>query len=181
MRGRHLTTGITLVVLCALLVAAVVVGFRFLFAKAPSPAQLMATPPASPTCTSTPLKAGSRLRSSQVRVSVYNAGDRSGLAGQTMSALTHRGFEHGAVGNAPAGVNVRRVEVWTTQAHDPAARLVARQLGRHLRPKVTKTALGPGVDVIVGNRFHRLVHAPRAVTVRHSEEGCPSAAPSAGG
>jgi len=171
-RGRHVTTGITLVALCGLLVAGVVVGAKFLFAKAPSPTQLIGSPSASPTCTAQLLRAGSRLRSAKVRVSVYNAGSRSGLAQQTMTALKHRGFKSGDVGNAPSGVHVRRVEVWTTQPHDAAARLVARQFGRHVRATVTKTDLGSGVDVVLGNHYNGLVPAPRWVKVRHSEQVC---------
>jgi hypothetical protein len=176
MRARHLTTGITLIVLCGVLVAAGVIGFKWLFAKAPSPTQLVATPPV-PSCTAQPFHRGSRIKSTQVEVSVFNAGTQSGLADETMSALTDRGFHSGEVGNAPSDVSVRRVEVWTDVRHDPAARLVARQLGHHVQIRVIKKSLGGGVDVIVGNRFHGLVHAPRSVKVRHSVQVC---APSGG-
>ncbi len=181
MRGRHLVTGITLIALCALLVAGVVIGVNFLFAKAPNPTQLMTSPSPSPTCVVQKLPKGARLRSRMVTVSVYNAGTRSGLAQSTMSALKHRGFKTGNVSNAPSDARVRGVEVWTTQPHDPAARLVARQLGRHLRPKVTKTALGPGVSVVVGNHFRGLVQAPRSVRVRHNEQVCTGAGASSTG
>ncbi|HET7357760.1 MAG TPA: LytR C-terminal domain-containing protein [Nocardioidaceae bacterium] len=177
MRARHLTTGITLIVLCGFLVAAGVIGFKWLFAKAPSPTQLVATPPV-PSCTAQPFHRGSRIRSTQVEVSVFNAGTRSGLADSTMAALTHRGFHSGEVGNAPSDVSVRRAEVWTDVRGDPAARLVARQLGHHVPIRITKKSLGGGVDVIVGNRFHGLVHAPRSVKVRHTVRVC---APSGGG
>jgi len=176
MRARHVTTAITLVVLCGLLVAAGVVGVKWLFAKAPSPSQLVATPP-SPSCSVKPLHRGTRVTSAQVEVSVFNAGSRSGLADQTMSALAHRGFPSGDVGNAPSGVRVHRVEVWTSVRHDPAARLVARQFGHHVPIKVTSKNLGRGVDVIVGNRFHGLVHAPRSAKVHHPAQVC---APSGG-
>jgi len=181
MHVRHLTTGITLVVLCGLLVAGGVIGVKWLFAKAPSPTQLVATPPA-PSCTAQPVHRGTRIRSTQVEVSVFNAGTQSGLADQTMSALADRGFHSGDVGNAPGGVHVRRAEVWTDVRRDPAARLVARQLGHHVPIRVTKKSLGTGVDVIVGNRFHGLVQAPRSAKVRHTVRVCaPSGGASAAG
>ena len=172
MRARHVTTGITLVALCGLLVAGVVVGVNFLFAKAPNPTQLIGSPSAKPSCTVQALPAGARLRARKVQVSVYNAGTQAGLAQQTMTGLKRRGFRSGDVGNAPADVHVRRIEVWTTRPHDAAARLVARQFGRHLRPTVTKTDLGAGIDVVVGGRFRGLVPAPRWVKVHHSEQVC---------
>ena len=46
--------------------------------------------------------------------------------------------------------------VWTTKPNDPAARLVALAVGGRTPVVVTKTDLGPGIDVLVGNRFNKL-------------------------
>jgi hypothetical protein len=174
-RGRQVTTGITLVVLCGLVVAGAVLGVNFLFAKAPNPAQLVETPTPTSTCVAAPR--GTRLSSTKVEVSVFNAGSRAGLADHTLTALSRRGFQTGEVGNAPAHVHVRRVQVWTTRSGDPAARLVARQFGRHVQVTVTQHTLGAGINVVVGNRFHGLVHAPRSIKLRHPERVCITSTP----
>ena len=175
MRVRHITTGVTLIVLCGLLVGGAVAGVNFLFAKAPDPTQLVETPAPSPSCRA--VARGARLPSTKVEVSVFNAGSRSGLADKTLTELSRRGFQTADVGNAPAQVHVRRVEVWTTRPKDPAARLVARQLGRHVHVTVTKRSLGAGIDVVVGNRFHGLVHAPRSIKLEHPEQVCVTSTP----
>lgn len=171
MTGRHLTTAITLVVLCVVLVIGLVVGINKLFAPLPED-PLAVAPEPSPTCQPTSVEKGERLRSREVVVSVFNAGSRAGLADQTMAALTRRGFKEGEVGNAPADAKVRFARVWTTEEDDAAARLVARQLGRQVRIVVGEEDLGDGVDVLVGNRFAGLVKAPRSIMVRKTQQVC---------
>jgi hypothetical protein len=171
MGRREITTTITMLVLCGVLVLGAVWGWRSLFADLPAE-EASAPRPSGPSCTTEEVDAGQRLRSSQVRVSVFNGGNRSGLADETMSRLANRGFKRGAVGNAPSDVNVRRVEVWSTQENDAEARLVARQFGKRLKVTVSDQDLGPGVDVIVGNAFRGFVKGPRSVKVRAPEEVC---------
>jgi hypothetical protein len=177
MSRRHVTTAVTLVVLCTLLVIAAVVGWQSLFAPIPEGAVTAATP--SPSCTSTELKPGQKIKAAQVKVSVFNAGSTSGLADETMDRLTRRGFRAGEVGNAPAEAKVRRAVVWSTRKDDVEARLVARQLGKKVKVKFSDVDLGPGVDVIVGDRFRKLVKAPRTITVDEPQTICvsPSASP----
>ncbi|MGZ4444293.1 MAG: LytR C-terminal domain-containing protein [Nocardioidaceae bacterium] len=160
MARRHVTTAVTLVVLLGILGAGALYGVKSLFAPVPSVTPSLS---ASASCTPKTLAKGHRLRTRQVMVSVYNAGTRSGLAGKTQRLLAKRGFLRGDLGNAPS--NLRFVQVWTTQAHDPAARLVAAQFGRSTVVKVRKKALGPGIAVLVGNDFRGLVPAPRSVRV----------------
>ena len=63
--------------------------------------------------------------------------------------------------------------VWTTEENDPAAKLVAQALGRRTPVEVTKTDLGPGIDVIVGNRFKRVDRkAPRRIRLADPVEKC---------
>jgi hypothetical protein len=64
------------------------------------------------------------------------------------------------------------VQVWTTERDDLRAKLVARQFGKQARVRVTDEDLGPGVDVVVGNRMRPLVKAPRSLRVRQPEEVC---------
>jgi hypothetical protein len=169
MGRREITTAVTMMVLIAMLVAGAVWGWKSLFA--PLPESVVADEPA-PTCASEQIQPGQRIKSVQVRVSVYNASNRSGLAGGTLDKLLNRGFVAGETGNAPADVDVRRVQVRTTEKNDPRARLVARQFGKDLKPKVVEEDLGPGIDVVVGDRFTKLIKAPRAIQVRQRQEIC---------
>ena len=106
------------------------------------------------------------IKRSDVTVSVYNAGKRQGRAGVTLDQLEEAGFDAGAVGNAPKGTRVSTAVVRTTKKVHPDATLVAKALGRRVPVVVTSVDLGPGVDVIIGDRFTRLdKRAPRSIKV----------------
>lgn len=169
MTGRHVTTAITMVVLCLIVAVAAVVGFNALFAPLPGMDEEPAAAP-SETCAVEPVDKGRRLHSRQVVVNVFNAGTRAGLAGATMDALRARGFRGGTIDNAPEGTSVRRVQVWAAPGEEDAGRLVARQFGR--RTPVTTPEVDPvaGIDVVVGDRFRTLRRAPRSVEVRQEAE-----------
>jgi len=165
-RGR--LSAITIVVLIGILAAAAVTGWRSL--TAPLPADEPAS--VSSTCAEQ-LQQGDVVRSGDVTVSVYNAGTRSGLASQTQQQLVSRGFLAGDVGNAPGALgDVRRAVVLAPSADDPAARLVARQLGRDVEVRPSQEDLGPGVEVVVGDAFRRLVKAPQEMRARAAGSGC---------
>jgi len=166
-RGRHITTGITLVVLLAILAVGAVIGAKTLFAPIDNN---KSTP--SPTCTPKTVKKGQRIHPHQVQVSVFNAGSHAGLAQRTMSKLAKRGFRRGEVGNAPSSTHVKRAQVWTRLHHDPAATLVARQLGKGTAVEVKHVNLGPGVDVVIGDGFRTLAKAPKAVVAQRSSSVC---------
>ena len=181
MAHRHLTTAVTLLVLVSILVLGVVLGVKTLFAPLPGSDKATATP--SPSCSPKTVKKGQRIRSTQVQVSVFNGGTRSGLADETMRLLARRGFTQGDVGNAPTDAKVSRVRVLTTEKNDMAAALVARQFGRTTRVIVTDTDLGPGIDVIVGNKFGKLAKAKRVLVAQSSSSVCvplPSASTATG-
>jgi hypothetical protein len=109
------------------------------------------------------------VKRSDVTVSVYNAGKRQGRAGVTLDLLEEAGFNAGAVGNAPKGVTARVAIVRTTQRVHPDATLVARALGSHVPVVVTSDDLGPGVDVIIGDKFSKLnPNAARSVRVSNT-------------
>lgn len=168
MTGRHITTAVTMLVLVGLLVLGATWGWRSLFAEVPG--QSAAEP--TPSCDALVIEAGGKVRAKQIVVSVYNGGTRSGLANQTMDALMARGFRTGDVGNAPSDIEVRKVQVRSTIENDPRARLVARQFGKGVKVRFVEEDLGPGVDVVVGNRFKKLVKAPRTLTVKQDQEFC---------
>jgi hypothetical protein len=166
--GRRITTAVTLVVLLVVLAAMAVYGFDR--ATAPLPG---GGPSDTQTCSETEKEVQEFLQRSQVQVSVFNAGTREGLAGSTLEQVEEAGFRAGNAGNAPTSAQVRRAVVWTTKPNDPAAALVARALGRRTLVEVTETDLGPGVDVLVGNRFTALdPKAPRRIKLAAPVETC---------
>lgn len=166
--GRHITTAVTLVVLMLVLGGMAVWGWQHVtapFSAAPSSS--------TKSCSPSEITTIRFAHPSDVQVSVFNAGDRSGLAGRTMTQLENRGFQPGQVGNAPGHLKVRRALVYTTKKDDPEAALVAAQLGRHVRIVVTTKSLGPGVDVFVGNHFHGLrKHAPKRMKLSKPIKQC---------
>ena len=124
-----------------------------------------------PTCSETETEVQRFLRRGEVQVSVFNAGDKEGFAGKTLEKVEAAGFKAGNSGNAPGSAGVRRAVVWTTEPGDTSARLVALAFGKRTRVQVTETDLGPGIDVIIGNRFKGLdkkapnrIRLPRPVT-----------------
>jgi hypothetical protein len=167
---RQITSAVTMLVLVGILVLGAVWGWRSLFAELPG-TEATAEEPAEE-CTVEEVDAGEKLRSKQVRVSVFNAGSRAGLAGQTLDALLNRGFLAGEIGNAPADLDVRRVQVWSGVEEDPAARLVARQFGKKVKVRFVEDPPGTGVNVVVGDGFNGLSKAPRAIAVKTSREVC---------
>jgi hypothetical protein len=148
--GRRLTTGITLVLLLVVLGAMAAYGIKSALAPLPGGSAK------ANSCTGTEKEIKQFLRRGEVQVSVFNAGTRSGLAGTTLDQIEAAGFLPGNAGNAPRSTEVRRAIVWTTTPNDPSAKLVALALGPGTRIEVTETDLGPGVDVLVGNKFHGL-------------------------
>ena len=150
MSARKVTTAATMAVLVVVLGTMAVVGFRA--ATAPLPGRGSTTP----TCTPAEKAVKTTLSRPDVQVSVFNASRRGGLAGTTLDKIEAAGFRAGNAGNAPAGAKVANAVVWTTKRDDPAARLVALAFGRRTRIVVTATDLGPGIDVLVGDRFKGL-------------------------
>jgi hypothetical protein len=165
--GRRLTTAVTLGVLLLVLAAMAVIGFQQLTAPLPG------TPSAQETCSDAEKEVETFVRRNQVQVSVFNTGTREGLAGTTLEKVEEAGFRAGNSGNAPDGAKVRRAVVWTTEQGDRSARLVALAFGPRTKVRVTEQDLGPGVDVLVGNRFRSLDRkAPKRVRLPQAVESC---------
>jgi hypothetical protein len=173
MRSRRTLTVVTLLVLTGILVVGAVVGVRALFAPLPGREEGESESPtaAAEECRAE-IRAGKRVRSKDVVVSVYNASSQGGLAGTTREQLTERGFLPGEVGNAPDGLEVQFVRVLAPSRRDPAARLVALQFGKDTFVQVTDEEYGPGVDVVLGPDFSGLVEAPRRIKAEVDGSGC---------
>ena len=167
MSGRHLTTAVTLVVLLAILCGMAYFGFRELTSPLPD------RPSAEETCSDVEKEVQGFLKRSEVQVSVFNAGTREGLAGTTLEKVEEAGFRAGNAGNAPKSAKVRQAVVWTTEENDSAAKLVALSFGRRTPVQVTEADLGPGIDVLVGNRFKGLNRkAPKRIRLAAPVETC---------
>ena len=168
-----MTTAVTLLVLVGILALGLFVGFRELFAPLPGDEDESAAETTS-TCEPQEIQPGQRLRPRDVLVNVFNAGDRAGLASQTMDTLTRRGFRPGEVANTSSGGRVQRVQVWIVEGEETAGRLVARNFGPKVRVRTrgADSDLGDGVDVVVSNGLRRVGPPVRSVRVRDDEAVC---------
>lgn len=171
MTRRHLTTGVTLIVLVVVLCVMAVWGYK----SATAPLDSSGTPStsASPTCDPQQQQVSRYVRRSDVTVSVYNSGKKSGRARETMDLLERAGFRPGEVNNAPDGVSTPRAVVYSTKTDDPAAELVARAFGKATQVVHTDEEMGPGVDVVIGDKFKSLdPKAPKRMELPKPEVTC---------
>jgi hypothetical protein len=160
---RGARTALTLAVLGVLLVVAGIWGWKATTEPLPGKVD-------SPICVNTSVAAGEKVFPEQVTVSVYNAGQREGLAGRTMQLLTDAGFAEGNSGNAPDG-KVSGAAIWTDEPDNPAVLLVASRLGPDVEIDDHK-APGAGVTVVVGDDFTDLVKGRRAITAAADSQIC---------
>jgi len=116
------------------------------------PQAVHATP--TPSC---PAPAPEAAPPGEVKVNVYNAADRRGLAARVAGELDRRGFRVKDVDNDPAGRAVTAVaEVRHGPAGVAAARTVAAEAGLGT-VTVADQRRGAVVDLVVGTAFVRLV------------------------
>ncbi|GAB3073170.1 LytR C-terminal domain-containing protein [Nocardioides zeae] len=159
-------TAITMTVLVVLLLAAAIWGWTRLTAPVPAPELGTAS---SGVCTPRDYEAGATLTAADVVVNVYNASGRSGLAQQTMTALTGRGFTAGNTGNAPEGAEVARVEIRTNNISSTAVGILRANLGDPVVVTLDEDVdavtlyVGPGWDDLKGEEGSRTV--PVAETI----------------
>ena len=130
----------------------------------------------SPVCVDTKVAAGEWVFRDQVVVSVFNGSRRSRLASSTMSELAERGFVSAATGNAPQPSEA--TQILSSDPKNPAVVLVKRQFrGAKVVPG---DALGPGVSVVVGEKFSSL-RRKQVESVRSKADSVICAAPDSGG
>lgn len=156
-------SALTISALCLMLVVAAVWAWSAVTEPLPGKVD-------TPLCAPTPVAKGDRVFPQQVTVSVYNAGNREGLARRVMKQLTDAGFAEGHRGNA-TGERVRRVEIWTEDPDSPAVRLVATRLGREV-DVVRREPLGVGVTVVLGDAFGHVVRGKKSVVADTDTEIC---------
>ncbi|HEX4472889.1 MAG TPA: LytR C-terminal domain-containing protein [Nocardioides sp.] len=153
----HVKTLLTLAVLAVLLFVGITFGWSAMTEPFPHTA-------ATKICYPTRLEPGDRVSAPKVTVSVFNASTRIGLAESTMSAFENQGFGPGSVGNAPKNAVIHYAQIWAQNRNDPAVRLVASRLGPNAAI-VAKKHAGPGVVVMVGPLFQKLVEGKQSTKV----------------
>src|SRR3546814_617523 len=107
-------------------------------------------PTETPDCSQTVFTAGEEIVPGDVLVSVLNASDRDGLAGETMDRLAKFGFGEGDLGNASAIRDA--AQIWTSEPDGPVAQLLASYLGKDVKV-VDQESTAPGVTIVVGDKF----------------------------
>lgn len=162
--GGATRSGVTLAGLVLLLVAGAAWGWAAL--TAPFPGKSDAS-----TCVEVAVDKGDKVFTDQVVVSVYNAGDREGLAGRTLQLLKERGFVAGDSANAPDGTDVPVVQVWAPDPENPAVRLLLRQLGP-AHKLIERSSPGDGVTLVVGDGFRKFAKGPKSVVATKDAEIC---------
>ena len=140
-----LKSALTLAFLAVLLVAAAVWGWAALTEPFPEDEPVAI-------CEDTDITAGAEVRRDEVVVSVFNGSGRSGLASGTSAQLTERGFVAGDVGDSPQPAAT--TQIWADDPTNPAVVLVRRQFKN--AKVVSGDVLGPGVVVVVGEKFQTL-------------------------
>ncbi len=140
-----LKSALTLAFLGVLLVVATVWGWAALTEPFPEDEPVAI-------CEDTDITAGTEVRRDEVVVSVFNGSGRSGLAAGTSAQLTERGFVAGDVGDSPQPAAT--TQIWADDPTNPAVVLVRRQFKN--AKVVSGDVLGPGVVVVVGEKFQTL-------------------------
>lgn len=135
----------------AVLVLLLVLGVSWGFAQVVKPFPGKVDPPI---CVDTSFPAGERIYPQDVTVSILNASRREGLAGRTLAEFVADGFAEGETRNAPDKTPVTRVEIWTTDADNPAVLLVRSRLGQaEVLEKADPGAAG--IVVVVGDDYEQ--------------------------
>lgn len=165
--GDSARSALTLTVLGVLTVVFAVWGWRG--ATEPLPEAPEAAPPI---CEPRQVEKGEKVFRSDVTVSVFNAGGRAGLAGETLDRLVKAGFSRGESGNAPADLEVRFAQIWAEEKGNPAVRLVRRHLNGGPMVAPNQGIEVPGIVVVVGNDFRGVGKGPNQVPARGQTEVC---------
>ena len=137
---RAVRTPLTLVVLLAVLCYGAWWGWNNVIQK---------VPPAPPTPCVPQKVAKGKLRTSQVTVSVYNGGDKRGLAGDVARSMRSRGFKIQQTTNT--GEKIQKTVIVGAASGNPEVLLVKR----FFKDAVVRADKRPDhtVDVLVGNRY----------------------------
>jgi hypothetical protein len=106
-------------------------------------------PPTPPTPCVAQRVTGGQLKSSQVTISVYNGGDRKGLAGDVGRAMRDRGFRVTRTTNTAE--KIQQTVIVGADARNPEVQLV-KGFFKNATVRSDKRA-DHSVDVLVGNKY----------------------------
>jgi hypothetical protein len=149
---------LTLAVAAAIFVFGGLTGFRLLTTSAD-------TADPVPTCTNKTVKKGERLDSNLVKINVFNASNRSGLANRVTINLQTNGFLGGTIGNNESATKPSRVAILTDDPKGPRVRLVAQQFKDKISYRKPDVTVESGVIVVVGDDYSGLrSKAPTRIT-----------------
>jgi hypothetical protein len=129
--------------------------------------------PEGPTCEARTVKKGEAVTPNLVKVNVFNASQRSGLANRVNINLQRKGFLGGNIGNSTGGITTKTVTIVTTDKNNPKVRLVARQFKNKVHFAAPKETLSSGVTVVVGDDYNGLLKmSSRAVKSDRTLQFC---------
>lgn len=168
----NLKTPLTLAVLVAVLIGGAVVGWRYATQEVPSLRDGTASD--GPTCRNRTFDSGQTLESRAVTVNIYNAGDVSGLAGETLRAFQTQGFIGGSATDRNIRMPNKNALIAAAEPRSAPVRLVRRQLaGRVAVRAAGDPDIGTDVNVYIGNRFRGVVRDARtSLRVRGTTTVC---------
>ena len=148
-REHPVSSPVAMAVAFLVLVAGVLVGFRLLTAEAE-------TITASPTCEERTIPAGEAITPNLVKVDVYNASRRAGLANRLSINLQRRNFLPGEVGNSTSSVVPGTIIILSDDPQDPRVRLLQAHFrqSRVVPPDVPVS--DDAITVLVGDDFGSL-------------------------
>ena len=111
------------------------------------------TTASGPTCDPRTVKAGEDVTPNLIKVNVFNASQRSGLANRVNIDLQRRGFLGGKIGNDTGGIATKRITIITSDPKSPQVKLVADQFKDKVRYAAPKSKLAGGVTLVVGDDY----------------------------
>ena len=156
---RAVRTPLTLLVLLGILCWGAWWGYTNVIREVP------ATPPAP--CVDQKVPKG-QLKSSQVTVSIYNGGQKRGLAGDVGRAMRDRGFKVQRTGNT--GEKVQKTTIVGASTKNPEVLLV-KGFFKNADVRADKRVDG-SVDVLVGNRYGGFNKSAKQTYTVKSETVC---------
>lgn len=163
---NHSRTRIILGAVVVLFLGSAVLGAKLLTAPVDTTSD-------APTCESRTIAVGEELTTNLVKVNVYNASQRSGLANRVNINLQRKGFLSGEIGNNDWEITTKTVTILTSDPDDPQVKLVAGQFKDEVQYEAPPKLVGGGVTILVGDDYKGLKDkAIRAIESDRSLQFC---------
>ena len=140
------TAQLTLAVVVVVFLGSTAYGVKLVTAPAETTA-------AGPTCETRTVKTGEDVTPNLVKVNVFNASQRSGLANRVNINLQRRGFLGGIIGNDTGGISTKTITIVTSDRNSPQVKLVAAQFKNKAQYAAPKSKLAGGVTIVVGDDY----------------------------